>query len=49
MRELNAEGLELLAAQERGQMLESFHHGVVAVVDPDGNLIFSKGDAFALI
>lgn len=30
-------------------MLESFHHGVVAVVDPDGNLIFSKGDAFALI
>ena len=30
-------------------MLESFHHGVVAVVDPAGNLIFSKGDAFALI
>ena len=49
MRELSAEGLELLAAQERDAMLESFHHGVVAVVDPDGNLIFSKGDVFALI
>lgn len=49
MRELNAEGLELLVALERDEMLESFHHGVVAVVDPDGNLIFSKGDVFALI
>ena len=49
MRELSAEGLELLAAIERDQMLESFHHGVVAVVDPEGNLIFSKGDVFALI
>lgn len=49
MRELAAEGLELLAAIERDHMLESFHHGVVAVVDPAGNLSFSKGDVFALI
>lgn len=49
MRELSAEGLELLAALERDEMLESFHHGVVALVDPDGSLVFSKGDVFALI
>lgn len=49
MRELSVEGLELLAALERDQMLESFHHGVVALVDPEGNLVFSKGDVFALI
>ena len=49
MRELSAEGLELLATIERDGMQESFHHGVVAVVDPDGNLISSKGDVFALI
>lgn len=49
MRELTTDGLELLAALERDRMLESFHHGVVAVVDPSGNLLFSKGDVFALI
>lgn len=49
MRELNAEGLDVLAVLERDSMLESFHHGVVAVVDPEGNLSYAKGDVFALI
>jgi L-asparaginase II len=49
MRELSAEGLELLATLERDEMLESFHHGLVALVDPEGNLVYSKGDVFALM
>ncbi|QKJ24667.1 asparaginase [Aquiluna borgnonia] len=49
MRELTAEGLEMLATLVRDEMLESFHHGVVAVVDPAGELVYSKGDVEALI
>lgn len=49
MRELSVEGLELLGSLVRDEMLESFHHGVAVLVDPDGNLTFSKGDVFALI
>jgi L-asparaginase II len=49
MRELSVDGLELLGALVRDGMQESFHHGVAVMVDPDGNLAFSKGDVFALI
>lgn len=46
---LSENGLELLAAVERDEVKESFHLGVVAVVDPEGELYYSRGDVWSLI
>jgi L-asparaginase II len=37
--------LPVLAEVRRGPIVESWHHGVIVICDPDGNLILNYGDA----
>src|SRR5947199_5728330 len=37
--------LPVLAEVRRGPIVESWHRGVIAIADPDGNLVLNYGDA----
>ena len=49
MKSTSKSDLELLAIQERGGIAESFHFGIAALVDAEGNLIESQGNPDSLI
>ena len=37
--------LPVLAEVRRGPIVESWHHGVIVIADPDGKIMLSYGDA----